>query len=360
MTVINLPLSFSEPNTKDGLVWKQIIPMNKEIVYGDKKMKFDRPLLESLKASHEAHVFDQTAFQLADDANQHDTPEDLAKDRNWDPQRYRGEVAQLVVDNQNGLMGGFKLTDEGMNLIKKNQKLGVSASIKPDYVDSSGNVHKYVLRHVVGTLNPKIKGMNPWHIALSEKDDENEEVYDLTTTEPAPADTQTPKTGDDDNVTITKTELDKLKADLAEFNNGEALLDEILAEEDDDDVTPNTNLSDNQPAEDPRITALQNDVAKSKWETERERFVNAGVPIGMLNLCDGVMSVHESPTINLSDGESADPREIIRKLLGEAKGTVDLSDEEGHGKTPDERETAKKASEEFADGFINEWINPIF
>lgn len=362
MTVINLPLNFSDVSGtlgSDGLIYKQLIPMGKQIVYGGKTMKFTRDILEKIKANYDAKIMDQTAFQLADDENRHDTPEDIAKNRNWDPERYRGDVEKLLVSDTDGLVMGVKPTEDGMALIKKNPKLGVSASIKPEHVDDQGKVHQYVLRHVVGTLNPKIKGMSPWKldsITLSATDDDNEEVFDLTTTEPAPADTQTPN---ENSVSIPREEYDKMKRALDEFENGEKLLDDILAEEDDDEVEP-TNLTDTEPTKDPAITALENRLAASEWRTERERYVNAGVPTGMLNLCDDLMSVAEAPVINLSDGESVDPRDTIRKLLDEAKGYVDLSDEEGHGYTPDERETSRKKADEFANGFINEWVNDLF
>lgn len=361
MTVINLPLEYSSVDLADNsLAWKQIIPMNKEIVYNGKKIKFSKELLERLKANHEAGIMDQTAFQLVDDQNRHDTEEDMAQNRNWDPKRYQGNVQKLVVTDDGGLMGGFELTEEGRALIKKNNKLGVSASIKPNYVDDQGKVHDFVLRHVVGTLNPKIKGMSPWQmdsITLSATDDENEEVFDLTTTEPAPADTQTPPTGD--TVSISREEYDRMTSTLNEFENGEELLDQILAEEDDDEVEP-TNLSDTQPVKDPAIVALENRVAASDWRAERKDFITAGVPVAMLNLCDDVMAVADAPTINLSDGASVDPRDTIRKILEEAKGYVDLSDEGGHGYTPDERKAEQDAAQNFANGFIGEYLNPLF
>ncbi len=218
-------------------------------------------------------------------------------------------------------------------------------------------MHDFVLRHVVGTLDPKIKHMSPWEregITLSQDDEPNEEVYDLTT----PADTQTPDTSNDDKMPVDRAEFEAMKARLAEFDKGEALLDEILAAEDTDDVTPEpVSLSQET---DPRIIELQNRAAAADWRAERTEFIKDGVPIGMLDLCDSVMSTYEAPTINLSDGESVDPRDVIRKLLAEAKGTVDLSDESGHGMTVDERDAERKAAEDFVGGFIGKYNMDLF
>lgn len=359
VTVINLPLDESKVELSDedeSVFWKQIIPMNRTIKYGNQEITFNRSLLERLKANYDSHLMDQTAFQLVDDENRHDTPEDLAKDRNWDPERYRGDVQETkIVDS--GFWGKFKLTPEGVKTIKNNPKLGVSASIKPEWTDEKGQKHEWVLRHVVGTLNPKIKGMSPWQkesITLTAKDDENEEVFDLTTVEPS---TKPDDTTDDSKISVDKAEYEKMVANSKFLEDGEKILDEILAEEDEE-----VKLSDSEPeyVKDPAITALENKVAASDWRAERERLTNKGVPAGMLNLCDGIMSVAEVPTINLSDGASADPRETILKLLEEAKGYVDLTDENGHGKTPDERQAAQDAAERFADGFINEYNLGLF
>lgn len=357
MTVINLPLDETKvqlSQTDDSVFWKQIIPMDRKIVYGGQSMTFSRPLLDQIKGNYDAHIMDQTAFQLADDENRHDTPEDIAKERNWDPERYRGDVQEVQV-RDSGLWGKFKLTEEGLKLIKNNPNLGVSASIKPKWADETGKEHKWVLRHVAGTLNPKIKKMSPWQresITLSATDEDNEEVFDLTTTEPAPT-----KTEDETKVSVDKAEYEKMQKSIADFADGEKLLDDILMEAD-EEVEP-TNLSD-APAKDPAITALENKVAASDWRAEKKDYVTAGVPMSMLNLCDDIMSISEVPTINLSDDSEIDPRDTIRKMLDQAKGYIDLADEDGHGKTPDERKTEADAAKAFANGFINEYINPIF
>lgn len=358
MTVVNLPLDSSQiqlADDDDHVFWKQIIPMDREIVYGNQKIKFSRPLLEQLKSNYDRRLMDQTAFQLADDENRHDSPEDLAKERNWDPQRYRGEVQETKITDS-GFWGKIRVTDDGLKIIKNNPKLGVSASIKPEWTDETGKQHKWVLRHVVGTLNPKIKGMSPWQqgsITLSATDDENEEVFDLTTVEESTKNQEV-----SNQVTLSREEYDRMKSAIDEFANGEALLDEILAEEDDDEV--DVNLSDSTPAKDPAIVALENRVAASDWRSERKDYVAAGVPAAMLNLCDDVMAVADAPVINLSDGATKDPREVIRGILNEAKGFIDLSDENGHGRTPDERKVEADAAETYADGFINEFNLGLF
>lgn len=364
MTILNLPIDDSPVElSNDGdehIKWKRILPLNKTISYGGKKLTFSKDLMERLKSNYESGILDQTAFQLATDSNSHDTLDDIANRRNFDPERYRGEIQELkIVEKGNPEKDGFwakmKLTDEGLKLIKDNPNLGVSPSIKPSYVDADGKSHDFVLRHVVGTLDPKVKQMGAWHdgeILLTSEND-NEEVFGLTApTDVKPADTDTPPTGD--TVSVSRTEYDKMKADLAELEKGEALLDEILAEEDDD---VEVKLSADR---DPKLVALENKVAKSEWKAEKNDYLHAGVPAPLLNLCDEVMEVADDFTINLSNGESADPRDVIRKLLDEAKGYVDLTNEQGHGQEPKESEAKQKEASEFVDGFINTYTNPIF
>lgn len=356
MTVINTPMDYTEAehinlSDADGVFWKQIIPMNKEIVYNGHRIKFDANYLRQVKDSFDARVLDQTAFQLANDSNQHDTPGQPIT-QNFDPQRYRGEVDKLALNNR-GLFAKFKLTKDGAELIRKNPKLGVSASLKPNYVDSDGKVHPVVLRHVLGTLDPKIKGMSPWskdEIALAVADDENEEVIDL-----AAADTDTPAgdEGTEDKVTIDKSVFDRMETQLRELQEGEALLDEILAEEDDEETEDNKVSLSN---EDPRITEALTKVAKSEWRAQRMEYVNKGVPAKMLDLATPVMESPDDFTINLSSGDSIDPRQTIHELLKQAEGAIDLSAESGHGMSADE----KKAEQDEIDAMVDDFTRDLF
>jgi len=343
-----------ELSETENTFWKQIIPLDKTIVYNGNTIKFGRDMLNQIVTSFDKQVLDQTAFQLANDSNQHDTP-GVPLSQHFDPRRYSGDVTKLVV-NDRGLFGKFKLTKDGAELIKKNPRLGVSASLKPNYIDSDGNSHQIVMRHVLGTLDPKIKGMSPWskdEITLS-NDDETEEVIDL-----AAADTETPPTddksgGDNGNtITVDKSDYENMKAQIDELSKGEDLLNEILAETEDDDKV---SLSNEAPTVDPMVAELRSKVAKSEWKAERGDFTRIGVPASMLNLAEEIMESPDDVTINLSNGESADPKETIRKILMEAQGTVDLSAESGHGMSDDERSVNEKKQ----DDFVNDFMTDLF
>lgn len=358
MTVIQMPMDYTEAehidlSKEDGLFWKQIIPLNKEIIYNGQKIKFDREMLTEAKTAFENRVLDQTAFQLANDSNQHDTPEDIAAGRNFDPQRFRGEIDKLALNNR-GLFARFKLTKEGAKLIDANKKLGVSASLKRNYVDSDGKTHPVVLRHVLGTLDPKIKGMSPWtkeDIVLSVSDEVDEEVIDL-----AAADTDTPATETEpegvENVTVEKSVFDKMEADLAELKAGEELLEKILAEEEGETV----GLSNEEPKVDPKIAALEAKVAAAEWRAERAAYQAKGVPASLLNLAEEILAQPEGSTINLSTGDELDPYSTIRKMLHESEGLVDLTAESGHGMSADE----KTKKQEEIDNVVDDFTRDLF
>lgn len=365
MTILNLPVDYSSvelANDDDdkNVRWKRILPMNGSVVYGNQKLTFTKELMERLKNNYDAKIIDQTAFQLATDSNSHDSLDDIATRRNFSPERYRGEVKELkIVDNgtdKDGFWAKFKLTDEGVKLIENNPGLGVSPSIKPDYIDGEGKAHDFVLRHVVGTLDPKVKKMGAWQsgeILLTSDNDKDEEVFGLT----APADTQTPDTSQDEKpqLSVDKAEYEQMQTQLAEYAKGEQLLEQVIAEVDAEDELVNLTQR-----EDPRITELQNRAAASEWRAARAEYVKDGVPNKLLNLCDEVMSVYEAPTINLSDGSEVDPRATIKALLDESKGLVDLSAEGGHGMSVDERKAESDAADEFINGFMGHYNVDLF
>ena len=72
------------------------------------------------------------------------------------------------------------------------------------------------------------------------------------------------------------------------------------------------------------------DLAEERWGRERDEYISAGVPAFMLDLAEPVLALPDSLTIDLSDDESIDATDIIRKILDGAKGVVDLTGEMGH------------------------------
>lgn len=353
MTVINMPVDYTDAEyielaEEDGYFWKQLIPMNYSLDYKGRKLKFDEPYLRNIKKAFEENALgQQTAFQLANDDNEHDTAEDKAKGNFYDPKRYNGEVSRLAINNR-GLFGRFKLTKDGTKLIDDNKKLGVSVSLRENFPSHNGQTYPVVMRHVLGTLDPKIRNMGDWQkevIALT--NDKDEEVIDLTV--PTAADTDTPNT-EGDKILVSKSEWETAQTELKEFKEAEAQIESWMEEEDESDVTEMS-----EPQVDPKVIELSNKVAKSEWRAERADLMRAGVPGAMLDLATPVMEdgygVYD---ISLSNEETVDSKDLIRKILNEAKGYVDLSEEQGHGLSKEEKDQAENAYNEFEKSFMND------
>lgn len=336
---------------------KQILKVG-EIPYKGKRLKFDRDYLAKAVDSFNAGAFDQVPFVLADSDNKHST----------DPERFRGEVKALEM-NGDGIDALVELTEEGAAIVRKNPRLGVSARLVPDR-EHAGQVFPVAIEHVCGTLNPRVNGLRPWETdsvrSLSQTSDEK--VIDLSASEYMA------------DKTFTESHLDKLnelpedqrarvtalldgksepeKPEIAEPDKGgkvadfmrkitgkkaDGLSDEELegafkdleqnADKADTPEPVTASLSDDDRkridlAEENSRKADQR-VAAAEWKTERAELTLAGVPPSMLDLAEPVLKTGQKVAIDLSDSESVDAADTIRKLLDEAKGTVDLSDAAG-------------------------------
>lgn len=124
-----------------GVFVKQVLPKG-SIEYQGRTLRFDRAYLDLVAANFRARAVDQVPFVLANERNQH----------NEDPARFRGEVKQLVVGN-NGLYAVIETTAAGTRVLEENPRLGASVRLR-----ESGAV----LEHVLGTLDPHVRGMRPW------------------------------------------------------------------------------------------------------------------------------------------------------------------------------------------------------
>lgn len=360
MTIIQTPvdnteIEYLELSEEDGTFWKQIIPMNYKLNYEGKDYLFDKSALESVKqAFNDKAVVDQTAFQLANDKNQHDSEEDIAAGRHYDPKRYAGEIEKLII-NSRGLFGKVRATKDGAKLLQDNPKLGVSASLIPNY-EKDGKKYPLAMRHLLGTLDPKIKGMSGWtrnELLLSNVIDENEEVIDLTTPTKPEENTPTDTGVDPNKVSVDKAEYEAAMAELKEFKEAESTVDEWLKEQE-ESGNP-VSLSNESPKRDPEIIRLSNEIAESKWEAKRADFMRKGVPMKMLDLATEVMKDGAGQTtINLSNDKTVDPKDLITQILHEAEGFVDLSEESGHSLSTEEHDAEKRHYDSFEKEFMND------
>jgi len=345
MTVIRTPFDRTPAESieladdgQSGTMWKMIIPMDYKLDYKGRKLHFDRRYLANVRDSFKANALgDQVAYQLADDSNQHDTDEDRKLARNYDPERYRGEVTDLKVVNS-GLWAKYNLTKEGLDLIKKNPKLGVSVSLKENF-ERDGKTYPVVMRHVLGTMSPRIKGMPPWQreeVQLS--DDPNEEVLDLTMP---------------DTIEVPKADWDAMKQFMEDQKKFNTELVEALDEDEDDEseeTDDSTDLSEDDDEDDPRIIELSTQLAatnakqkasddraaKAEFNRVADSLIRDGVPRALVDLARPFCETSDELEIQLSDGKKGDPREAMLKMLEGCKGYIDMSEEDGHAVSDDE------------------------
>lgn len=152
-----------------NLFRKQLLPIA-TIDYKGRTIDFTRDYLAGLVKAFNDRAYDQVAFQLADAQNTHTE----------DPERFRGEIAALELTDT-GLDVIVAATDDGAKVLRDNPRLGVSAKIVEDYGRADGKFFSRALKHVLGTLDPRMTGMAPWE-AVDAANDEGE-VVDLTALE---------------------------------------------------------------------------------------------------------------------------------------------------------------------------------
>jgi hypothetical protein len=312
---LQLPFSREDASQVGRKVFrKQVLPLGK-IEHKDGTLDVTPEYVADLAENFNAGAFDQVAFLLADGDNKH----------HMDPEKYRGEVKGLEATDK-GLEALVELTDEGAKVVGDNPGLGVSARIIKGAKDG-----KDAIQHVLGTLDPRAKGMAPWEqVNLS---DDDTEVTDLTEAEvvsPEPRSTSSTVTPP------TKTDATDLTAEDAE-----RIFSDMLAAaskgDDDKPITLSTEqvqaielANRNANAADERARKAEAKIAEAEFRSERREYELAGVPPYMLDLAEPILT-GESKSIELSNGQSVDPQKVIREILDKSKGSVDLSEAVGVG-----------------------------
>lgn len=310
--------------SKDGKVLyrKQILPRGK-FDYKGETIDFDR-IGQDVKKAFDSGAMDQVPFQLADAGNNH----------NFDPKNYRGEVVNVELTDE-GVFGTFDFSkfSDMQDMVEKNPKFGVSAQI-----DRSDKENPHVFGHILGTLNPRVKGMKPWEkVSLSAESDLTDAV-DLVGVELSNAKedgdvtkpVETPET-----VTLSKGDYDRVMKIVEAQEKFEKDLN-LSKETETEEVNPAIKLA-NEQAESALKLARESQVelAKARWDRNHDALVAAGVPPVMLSKAALLMSAPASDikTIELSNGdktETVSPQAVVLSLLEEMKGLVNLSKDEGH------------------------------
>lgn len=325
---------------KDGRLafWKQILP-KRRINYTAKDgsaqtIDFDEKYLMELANSK---AVDQIGFLLADKDNAH----------TMDPERWRGEVAELAV-REDGLYGKIVFPSaEAAKAVLDNPNLGVSARIRPG---GAGGTAPAGIVHVLGTLDPQAQGMKPWEAAdLSS----TEEVLDLSTEEYVDMAGEKPEGKELSDYTeedIEKMSDEELEEFLSTYVPELDGYDEDMTDEDEDREPEGSGKRVPEPAlsnpgrEDielanqavaqanARANEAMRRVAEAEWREERNTLLSAGVPPHALDLATPVLCRADDMVIDLSNtGESdVNVSGIVRDLLDAMKGMVDLSNEKGH------------------------------
>jgi hypothetical protein len=314
---------------------KQVLPRG-TIDYKGRRITFDEQYLTDLASAFRGQAFDQVAFLLAKDDNSH----------TMDPERYRGEVKGVEVTPA-GLDVLLDLTPDAAQLVKDNPKLGVSARIIEGLERADGQKFPKAIQHVLGTLDPRVTGMASWQeVSLSTEvvdtvDITNEEVQ-VTTTVPTTTPTEdppapvhpeprglTPAAED----ALAEEELARLAAADLSGSSGETV-DLVAA----------------QSASEQRIRELEQKLARSNFTSEMRVWIDQGVPPAIVQLARPILELPRTPVIDLSNdgGEVIDVAEVIRSILTETKGFIQLAMERGHSFQGD-------SEEERADTILASW-----
>jgi hypothetical protein len=395
-TIVQTPFDFSEPvRAGRRRFWKQVLPVT-SIDYKGQKVDFDPQFHMDLAQSFKDEAFDQVPVVFADSENRH----------NMDPRNFGGDVLDMQYRGPGKGEGTWALIEadrDAAKAIRKNPKLGVSARIRQMIEKSDGRKFNRAIEHICLTMNPRVTGMEAWQAVDLSAEDADIEVVDLTAANyqegKPPMGTKTTKTPrrtasgkidlsalDDEQfqtlLDLAETalapndededeEVEDEDADLGEVENPSTLrktrkkksktkitVEKESEDDEDDDEEEEEDEESTDLTDAEKVTVrstvstvrqMQIDLAEEKWARERDGLLSDGVPAFLLDLAEPVLSQPEAMTIDLSDDESINATDTIRKMLEGVKGIIDLTGEVGH---------AFDLSEEASDStqaFLDEW-----
>lgn len=340
---------------------KQVLPYGKFGYKGD-SFEITPEWVDNVIKAFQEKAFDQTVFALADENNSHDVDSR--------PDRFGGEVLNFKK-TPTGLSAVFRLTNKSAELVDDtDKKLGVSVRFRENYHrDSDGKTWPVVIDQVLGTTDPRITGMEPWkeitlsNVATSDqtdvKDSSNEE-WEMT----APKDdTNKNKPTDDgtDKITLTKAEYDQFKlllAAQAKDAEDDSELDKLVDELENQDRKTKETAPVGLSNEAKRVIELSHQVAYGRYERDALAWKQAGVPPRIVELAASVLASYEPVrTVSLSNGTETvtDARDVIRAILEECKGTIDLSNEKGHSTRGAQEDKEEEALRKIVMGQVSQF-----
>jgi hypothetical protein len=384
-TEVRTPFATSdvELSADSGLYRKQILRFG-TIVYTDRtgrqrKLTFDRSYGEDLVRAFRSGAYDQVPFQLADATNTHTNA----------PDRTGGEVVALTLSKDgSGVDGYLRLNPLGTQAVELNSKLGVSARILENLATSDGRQFPRAVQHVLGTVDPQVRGMRPW---------ERVDSVDLasgTVTEALDLSTETYERSamsgtDKDTVTLelSTAQAERLKTILEDDEALEALADQLGpeffeslledGEQDEEDPDEDDEESDEDEAtlSGPHIEALElaraqldtqgqqileltNQLNRTRLEAELSEFAGRDLAPAVIEAARPLLTVSPG-AIELSNGipgDAVDPGEVIREVL---QTVIELANSGQLLISTDEVGTLKGADQNKStrDAMLSDWKN---
>jgi hypothetical protein len=150
-TTLLTPVTTGKPQRVGASMWRrQLLPIG-DITYEGRKISFTRDYLSRLVQAFRDKAYDAVPFQFASHDNKHTNK----------------------VEQRRGTVRDLELTDDGLDVIVEAGKtagdyltefpdLGISASIVEAYGRADGKFFPAAIKHVLGTLDPRLTGMRQW------------------------------------------------------------------------------------------------------------------------------------------------------------------------------------------------------
>jgi hypothetical protein len=321
-TTLLTPVTSGKPQRVGATMWRrQLLPIG-DITYEGRKISFTRDYLARLVQAFRDKAYDAVPFQFASHDNKHTNK----------------------VEQRRGTVRDLELTDDGLDVIVEAGKaagdyltefpdLGISASIVEAYGRADGKFFPAAIKHVLGTLDPRLTGMRQWEpvtAALAsgmwqgmDLSGDGGDVLDLTSAEyakpagaspaDAPLQPPEPRTADPAAPPAPTTE-DKT---MAFTEAQEARLAKLLDLPDDQFdalLTPEPELSDEE------LQALLDEVGEDDG-TEDEPAKDDAKADGELTAAGAALSAEAQAAIDLANSradENALELATIRKALDTA------------------------------------------
>jgi hypothetical protein len=174
--------------------------------------------------------------------------------------------------------------------------------------------------------------MNSWQeVALSDEVTSTIDVTGekVTTTTTKPKSTPKPEDPEDE---LSEEQLALIAAELSKGDKGDDKSDGKAIE-----------LTNQLAESNARIARLEADLAQERYVDMARRFIDKGVPPAMLEIAKPLLTLPRPPVLELSNDEKIDVIELVKDMLTQTEGFLDLAKE--RGSSVDKRDPADRAQE---------------